>query len=58
MSPLAIFIVGVIIFSITVYGAVMAGGLALTRRQLDENVDLDVRDHEAHSQRLPLNIKY
>ena len=31
MSETAIFVVGVIVFAITVYGAVIAGGLALTR---------------------------
>ena len=34
---LAIFIVGVVVFAITVYGTVMAGGLALTRREVKEN---------------------
>jgi hypothetical protein len=36
MSALAIFAIGVIVFLITVYGTVVAGGLALTERQLDE----------------------
>jgi hypothetical protein len=31
MSVEAIFLVGIIIFAITVYGVVMAGGMALTR---------------------------
>ena len=33
MSEVAIFIVGAFIFAITVYGSVMAGGLALTRAE-------------------------
>jgi hypothetical protein len=33
MSTSVIFIIGTIIFAITVYGTVMAGGIALTRRQ-------------------------
>ena len=37
MSDLLIFIVGIAIFGITVYGAVVGGGLALTFRQLKEN---------------------
>lgn len=59
MSPLAIFIVGVFIFAITVYGTVMAGGFAFTRRQLDENENLDVRDEEVRSSgEVPLDLKY
>lgn len=38
---LAIFIVGVLVFLITVYGTVVSGGLLLTDRQLDEHPDLD-----------------
>ena len=37
MSQLVIFCIGVIIFAITVYGAVMSGGLLLTRRELEDN---------------------
>lgn len=36
MSEMVIFIIGSVIFAITIYGAVMAGGLALTRRELEE----------------------
>jgi hypothetical protein len=37
----AIFIVGVFVFLITVYGTVVSGGLLLTDRQLEEHPDLD-----------------
>ncbi len=37
MSQTAIFIVGMIVFAITVYGAVMAGGIALTRAEIAQN---------------------
>jgi len=37
---LAIFIVGVFVFLITVYGTVVTGGLLLTERQLDEQPEL------------------
>jgi hypothetical protein len=37
MSETTIFIVGVIVFAITVYGTVMAGGLALTRAEIEQN---------------------
>jgi len=33
MSELVIFIIGALIFAVTVYGSVMAGGLALTRAE-------------------------
>jgi hypothetical protein len=38
---LAIFIVGVLVFLITVYGTVVTGGLLLTERQLDEQPELE-----------------
>lgn len=38
---LAIFVVGVLVFIITVFGTVMAGGLLLTGRQLDSHPELD-----------------
>jgi hypothetical protein len=37
MSETTIFIVGVIVFAITIYGAVMAGGIALTRAEIEQN---------------------
>ncbi len=38
---LAIFIVGVFVFLITVYGTVVTGGLLLTERQLDQQPELE-----------------
>lgn len=38
---LAIFVIGVFVFLITVYGTVVSGGLLLTDRQLEEHPDLD-----------------
>ncbi len=37
MSETAIFIIGAIIFAVTIYGSVVAGGLALTKGSLIEN---------------------
>lgn len=37
MSETVILIVGVIVFAITVYGTVMAGGTALTRAEIEQN---------------------
>ena len=36
MNEAAIFLIGIIIFAITIYGAVMAGGMALTSVVLDQ----------------------
>ena len=36
MSEGAIFLIGIVIFAITIYGAVMAGGIALTQVVLDQ----------------------
>lgn len=40
MSETVIFIVGVIVFAITIYGTVMAGGIALTRIEIEDNPHL------------------
>jgi hypothetical protein len=45
---LAIFIVGVFVFLITVYGTVVTGGLLLTERQLDEQPEFEP-DAPTHS---------
>lgn len=37
---IAIFVFGVLVFLITVYGTVVAGGMMLTGRQLDEQPEL------------------
>lgn len=59
MSDLPIFIVGIIVFAITVYGTVMAGGIAFTRRQLDVNPDLKARvDEEELDKTIPVNVKF
>jgi hypothetical protein len=59
MSASLLFIIGVVIFAITVYGVVMAGGLMLTRRELDQNADLmrGVAQVDLESP-LPIGLKY
>ena len=37
MSERVFFIVGVIVFALTVYGTVMAAGLALSRAHIEQN---------------------
>lgn len=36
MSEQVIFLIGIVIFGITIYGAVMAGGMALTKVMIDQ----------------------
>lgn len=59
MSASLLFIVGVVIFAITVYGVVMAGGLMLTRRELDQDPNLmrHVAQEDLESP-LPIDLKY
>jgi hypothetical protein len=47
MSDAAIFFVGIAVFTISVYGVVMAGGLLLTRDSLKENPQYRRRVDEA-----------
>lgn len=59
MSESVLFIVGSIVFAITVYGVVMAGGLLLTRRELDGDDDLQRRSDNADlTAGLPLHVRY
>lgn len=59
MSQTVIFIVGAIVFAITVYGAIMAGGLALTRRELEGDEELRRRVDPGHDEpTVPFKAKY
>ena len=59
MSETAIFIVGVVIFAITIYGSVMAAGLALTRHELDENPALKrAAESNSATPASPFDTKY
>jgi hypothetical protein len=51
MSDLVIFGIGLLVFFVTVYGTVVAGGVRLTRRQLTDDPSLteDVTDEELDS---------
>jgi hypothetical protein len=40
MNEGAVFLIGIVIFAITIYGAVMAGGMALTKVVLDQEPQL------------------
>ena len=41
MSDIVIFTIGVVVFLITVYGTIVAGGLNLTERQLEDDPMLE-----------------
>ncbi|MDB4818582.1 hypothetical protein N8342_04325 [Acidimicrobiales bacterium] len=58
MSETVIFIVGIVVFAITVYGSVIAGGIALTRVEIEQDPALkrDVKKEEL-DKRLP-KLKY
>jgi hypothetical protein len=59
MSETALFIVGAVVFAITVYGVVMAGGLALTRIEIEQNPDLkNSVDEDQLKKRFPFRLKY
>lgn len=56
MSQLVLFCIGSFVFTITVYGAVMAGGIAFTRRQISESDELsEGLEDKAH---VPIIVKY
>jgi len=47
MSPLLLFILGVLVFLVTVYGTVVVGGLLLTERLLSDDASSDSESPEA-----------
>lgn len=60
MSETVIFIFGSVVFAISTYGAVMAGGTALTRVELDQSQlkDKNFDDVNDLDKPLPLRGKY
>lgn len=60
MSETTLFIIGAVIFAITVYGAVVAGGLALTKGSILENDQYRRRvpDDQVKSGHLPTDAKF
>ena len=56
---LFVFAVGVLVFAITVYGTVVGGGMALTRREIAENTNRQATVDEGElSRRVPTRLKY
>ncbi len=58
MSENVLFIVGVIVFAVTIYGVVMAGGLTLTRIQIEQNPHLRDKVDEDGAKKRPPGGKY
>ncbi len=59
MSQTALFIVGVVVFAITVAGSVLAGGLMMTRAQLGQEEDMmRLVDREDLARMVPRHLKY
>ncbi len=60
MSETVLFVVGAVIFAITVYGAVVAGGLALTKSSIIENPQYRRRvpDDQVAAGHLPTDSKF
>jgi len=59
MSETVIFVIGVIVFAITVYGTVMAGGLAMSKAEVEQNPRLQEGvEPEELKKRFPFRMKY
>ena len=59
MSEAVIFAVGSVVFAITVWGSVMAGGHAMQRAQIEQNPRLKERvDEEELKKRFPFRLKF
>ena len=58
MSETVIFLVGIVVFAITVYGSVIAGGIALTRVEIEQDPALKSEvEKEQLDKRMP-KLKY
>ncbi len=58
-GDLIVFIIGAVVFAMTVYGTVMAGGIALSRRSIAEDPMLRAEvDEDALDKAIPLDVKY
>lgn len=56
---LFVFAVGVFVFALTVYGTVVGGGMALTKREIAENANRHATADESELNRtIPTRLKY
>jgi glutamate dehydrogenase/leucine dehydrogenase len=59
MSEIVIFAIGVVVFAITVWGTVVAGGVALSRVEVEQNQRRTREvDEEELDKRFPTRLKY
>ncbi len=59
MIETVVFVIGVIVFAITIWGTVMAGGLRLTRVQIEENPRFRQNvDDEQLEKPFPTDVEY
>jgi hypothetical protein len=56
MNEKVVFVVGIIVFAITIYGVVIAGGIALTKSVLDQ--DSSMRPPPPKPGESGRNVKY
>ncbi len=58
MSETAIFIIGVVIFAVTVWGTVMAGSLALMQIEIEQNPNIEDNPDDEDGKQFRLRGEY
>ncbi|NIR42367.1 MAG: hypothetical protein GWN79_29670 [Actinobacteria bacterium] len=59
MTDFVVFVIGVIVFAVTVWGTVMAGGIALSRIEIEQDPERTRRaGAERLGKRFPVRVKY
>lgn len=58
MSEIVVFAIGVIVFAVTVWGTVVAGGVALSRVEVEQNERRGAVDRDELEKSLPIRMKY
>ena len=59
MTEPIVFAIGSIVFAITIWGTVMAGGIALTRVEIEQNPEFKKKaDKKQLRKRFPTRLKY
>ena len=58
MSEIVVFAIGVIVFAVTVWGTVVAGGVALSRVEVEQNERRGAVDRDELEKSFPIRMKY
>ncbi len=59
MTDFVVFVIGVIVFAVTVWGTVMAGGIALSRIEIEQDPERTRRAGPKRlGKRFPVRVKY